>query len=241
MPAPRPVRRRPGRGRLLTFIHLFILPHTVIGIGALAWALYGVVLLLGPTVSAQVTQKAITRTSKGGVIHTVYYSFPLGAQREQGQDTVSAETYSQLERRDRVPVRVPIIGPPLDHFVMEGDWSAVGEVSQRWFFTLIWDGVMAAFWWLLLIRPLINRNLVATGRPATATVTQREMQRGKTTNYYLRYEFTTHCGEPIRSRMSVDRDGYFRAREGEAATVLYSETRPRFNVLYPYGEYEVVE
>ena len=71
---PRQVHRSASSGCSLTFLRLFILPHMLIGIGALAYIpVRALVQYFGTPVTATVQRKDSRNGSKGKVIRSVQY------------------------------------------------------------------------------------------------------------------------------------------------------------------------
>src|SRR4051794_6798744 len=91
---PRRLRRRAGWGPVvgLWFLRLFILPHTLVGIGLIAASLFAPFLwLCGVDVPGEITKLEVTRR-KGDEVCNVHYVYTVYNVAYANATIVSAET-----------------------------------------------------------------------------------------------------------------------------------------------------
>lgn len=254
-PAPRPIRRRAGRPAFVGCFVLLIMPHTIVGLFMLMGLIQSLIgLFLGPVVPATVVAHNTTHSSKGGTSYHLRLSYDVYGDHEERDCTVGSDAYNRIE--DGAAIEVKLMNRPrlLPGIQMAGavplfsPTAPLGAVAAQAGFTLFWDGIVGVFLYILLVLPWLYRSLVINGVPVEGRITGKKVQSGKSTTYYLLYEFTPLPSglptmdslQPLRSKMTVRSQEYHRAQEGERVTVLYREGRPKLSVLYEYGDYEVV-
>lgn len=235
LPAPRAVRRRPGHGSLITFVHIFILPHTVVGIAGVfvVLGMLGMLLFGERTVGTVVNSTAVT-SKKNGTSWTTELSFTIDGRTER--TTESLREFHAVG--STVPLRVISLG---------GDVRAQSEnelpfiLGFGFFFITFWNAVMFAFHWRLTFLPLRYKRLVREGYVASGRVTKREEIRGSKgrISYKLSYDYSVE-GIPLSGEMNVLKDDYASLSEGSVVTVLVSETKPNQSVIYRCAPYEAV-
>lgn len=85
---------------------------------------------------------------------------------------------------------------------------------------------------LLFLGPFAFNDIISanernsSGRIATATVTNRRISRGKSTSYYLSYQFTTHTERTIQREEGVNSGLYNQSPVGTTLQVVYAENNP---------------
>src|SRR4051794_10637986 len=111
-PTPRGVRYRDGwaTGCGLWVVRLFLLPHTIIGIGALVVAMWSTgvyvgVLAFGTDCPGAVVRKTERPGSKGKTYRYVDYEYTANGRLYTGRVSVDADEYRQVNTGDRVTVR----------------------------------------------------------------------------------------------------------------------------------------
>ena len=117
---PQPPRRVRGRlGGGLWFGRIFMLPHTLVGIGVIGFLIFMVLWqIAGSDIPGTVTGSRISHSTKHGDSYIFEYQFEAGGQRKQGSDSVSRALYDQykpgIEAQPGVTVHYFAIGP-LEH------------------------------------------------------------------------------------------------------------------------------
>lgn len=232
VPTPRPVRRRASHGSLITFVHFFILPHTLVGLGGIV-ALLGTLGLatIGKTVDGTVISTSEHKSSKGGRSYPTRLTFTLDGHTEETQQSLQQQ---------------PTIGATLPLRVLEVAGTVLyvsnteGLLFQALFllvFFSFWNGIIGFTHWNLTFLPLRQKGLVREGVPVIGRVTERKEVRGKRgrISYRLSYDYFIE-GLTLRGRMNVRETEAL--SEGTTVTVLVSERHPNRSVIYRCAPYE---
>lgn len=240
---PRPTRRRPGRGWLIGFQQLFILPHTLVGIGLIGFMIGSwLFLIFGTTVPAQITELKTTRGSKNTTAYEVHFRYQHFGSDHRDSTTVPKAVFDTFHQNDMVEVKVfPLPGTKFTQLKYPGAMdSHVVKVMVSTGMALFWNGIVSVFLWALYIRPLINRWLVRNGWPAPGRITSKSVSSGKSTSYYVEYQFDLPKEGTQQGKMEVTSDAYSLVNNGDSVSVLYSTKKPGWNVVYELADYEVV-
>jgi hypothetical protein len=233
--APRAVQRRAAHGGFITFVHLFTLPHTLIGI----LGLFVLVGFFGFAVFSQVVDGTVTSTSelvsrKGARSYPTNLDFAFEGRTETTNESLS----ERPEVGATVPLRVLRMGGEL----------IVRPAGELWFellfavvFVGFWNGVMGLLHWRITFLPLRQRALVREGLPVVGRVTSHQEIRGNkgSKTYRLGYDYFIE-GLTLRGQMDVRQEDFLALADGDAVTVLVSEKHPDRSVLYRCAPYEVV-
>lgn len=250
---PRRIRaKRLGMG--LWFIRLFILPHTIVGLGALGavvgfpiWYAFGTI---------HVAQVTATRTysshGKNGTTHhfEVTYTYNLEGHPRIGTADVDEQAFNEINGGRQPMIEKPKYGtvtmrglgiPPLYY---DAPVRSSGSFWPTWGFLVLWasfwNGVLSVFWWMLWIRPWQVRRLYRNGRVGFGVVRDKREKSGKSTTYYIKYEFRTEDGLHDVRENTVEAAEYHRATIGENVVVLHRDGKTKPSVLYEYGGYTCV-
>lgn len=238
MPPPRAVRRREGTGGRFLGMRLFILPHTLIGIGVLLFVIGEPVLIgLTPTTPGVVTDLSAHTGRKGGTTYRMDFDYSptgTGGWAAHDRETITRNEYEILHPGDRVRVHTAGIGR-FHYVTLSRSFGAYARSRFRiWVWAIFWNGVMSFILYPMWVRPIRHRKLVRIGRPVAGKITTRYVTRNKSTAYYVKYEFTTGDipREQRQGRMSITRAQYDALTDGSAVTVLYDPDRPAHHVIY---------
>ncbi|MBI4751257.1 MAG: hypothetical protein HY774_22485 [Acidobacteria bacterium] len=240
---PRPIRRRSGRGWLIGFQQIFILPHTLVGIGLIMFMIGSwLFLVFGTTVPAQVTELKTTRGSKNTTAYEVHFRYQHFGSDHRDQTTVPKAVFDTFHQNDVVEVKVfPLPGTKFTQLKYPGAMDAhIVKVMVSTGMALFWNGIVSVFLWAFYIRPLINRWLVRNGWPAPGRITGKSVSSGKSTSYYVEYQFDVPKEGTQQGKMEVSADAYALVNNGDMVSVLYSSTNPRWSVVYEVADYEVM-
>lgn len=244
-PVPRRVRSSIGRAAQLWLGRIFLLPHTLIGIGALG---YWVFLLLwggfASDVPGVVTGSETHRTRKGGTVYTLKYEFHIGRKTKAGSSNVSRALYERIQAADAsLPVTVRYFSiAGFDHHALResgsGTWTSFGFLT---IWMLFWNSIMSVFIYGFWIRPIRVRRLYKRGDVIGGKIVGKRTRTGKTTSYYVSYEFRHPItGEIVRAETQArNRADWERASEGQPVTVLYTFNNPKWSTIYEFGGYRV--
>lgn len=260
---PRNIRRRAGHnlGCGIWFLRLFILPHTLVGLGLIGWVVLNVALLAaGTNTQAEVVRK-YRSSGDNGYVYNVEYAFgPDGRYRDKTSipkpqyDRIILPAADQVERDTVAPSQLPVrylaAGDLHYSHPLQGSWGLWGLLGFSILFGLFWNGILSVFFYLAWIGPYVGRKLYIHGKVARGritskkTSTSRPNRRGRgglTKHINLKYEFETESGQTVKGSTSAAQGspGDLDAYVGQAVTVLYRPDRPRQSVLYEYGNYEI--
>jgi hypothetical protein len=247
VPTPRRVRYRDrGTGCGLWFVRLFILPHTIIGAGALGAALtftamYLAVWLFGDEHPAGVVKRSEQRGSKG-MHHTIEYEYTVAGRPHAGRVSVNADQYRQIAEGDRFTVRALAAAPEARAWVRLPGQTPLLEVGAAWLVALFWNGVLSVFLWNVYLRPWRMRRLVRWGRPAPGIVRGQTVSTTKGTKlYHLTFEYAAAdeagAAAVFTGKMASTQAAAASARAGDVVTVLYDRRKPGRSLIYKYADF----
>jgi hypothetical protein len=239
---PRPVRRRAG----------------TLGCGVIGGRLFAVIFLcVGlfllariPIVYAMVThgeshtgtvQKTWTSRGRRSTSYHVQFSYEAGGQIHTDSRTVSHAQYDQLST---APPSLPLDVRALsfadtyyDQMYLPGE-SLWGPVWVAVLVAVVGNGIAWLISYFVWIVPWQHKKLCREGKPIVGQIARMHSTKGKTTTYFLDYEFD-HPGLGVRVRtMTVTRERWHQAYVGEPVSVLCYSHRKRPTVIYEYGDFE---
>ncbi len=237
-------------------LRLFLLPHTLVGMGALGAAIgFPIWANFGHDHHAKVTQtRYYTSTTKGNTRdhYEVTYSYQVEGRTRKGSADVEESTFralggtvtEQLESPKYGTVIVRSLGsaPPLYY-------DAVIETGQPlWqkglgitFFALFWNGIMSIFLYAAYYVPWRTRRLYRNGQVGFGVITNKYTKSGKSTSYYIEYDFFTATGQPGHGKTQVnDRKSFDAAYIRQNVIVLHADGRVKPSVVYDFGGYKCV-
>lgn len=152
-PTPRRVGYRDGAktGCGLWFIRLFLLPHTIIGIGFLSVAigstgLYVAVGLFGETYDGKVVKKE-TRKHKTGKTNYAHYVFTADGREHTGEVSISEAGFAEIRESDAITVRALEAWPERGNWPRVPGHSPLRDIGAMWLAALFWNGIMSVFLW----------------------------------------------------------------------------------------------
>ena len=117
----------------------------------------------------------------------------------------------------------------------ESPWESVG---LAFLFALFWNGVLSIFVYMLWIGPWQAKRLCQCGTAVPGRISGKHISRGKTTSYYLDYEFVQPPFGLRKKRQYVPSARYQQTHVGEMVTVLCFPNKKRPTVVYEYGYFE---
>ncbi len=243
---PQPPRRVRGRlGGGIWFIRLFILPHTLIGIGAAAYL--GFLLLwwiFGTDVPGTVTGADVHYSSKHGASYTLNYRFEINGQTKTSSDGVSYGMYQRYQPPNgtNLPVTVHYFSVGFkEHSRLCEGGSLWNEIGGLCIWAGFWNAVLSIFIYQLWFKPLQARWLYKYGAATTGKVVRKRVRTGKSTTYYVAYAFQDpYSGQSYESEITVwNAETWQSVAEGQTVTILYSRDKPKRSTVYECGGYEV--
>ena len=243
--APRQIQGGPGGS--IWFTRIFILPHTLVGLGAFfVWLFVWLWILFGTDTAGKVTGSKTSYSRKGGTTFSLQYQYDDGQQIRDGSDGVKNEIYQKFQGQKDTWPAVTVhhfeLGPIHQAKLKESQslWAVLGFLTLWMGF---WNSVVGIFVYQIWVKPLQLRWLCRHGAATTGRVTGKRTRSGKSTTYYVSYVFTVPgYPEPIKKEMVVNKAGLWTsATQDQQITVLYSVNKPkRLNAVYEFSGYTVV-
>ena len=248
-PPPRRVRAKLGGS--IWFGRIFLLPHTLIGIGAAGYLLFLLLWqLLGTDIPGTITDKKIQYSSKHGKHYQLTYEYKAGGGPQFGTQNVSPALYQSYHPREAtnppVTVHYFAIGPMKHTALRESGslWSGIGFMAL---WTGFWNLVVFIFVYQFWIKPSQAKRLYRYGEAATGTVLDKRLSATRSSTrkptYYVSYEFREpSSGQTLQNEIQVwNPAAWEQAEDGQIITVLYLRDNPRQNTAYEFGGYRVVD
>jgi hypothetical protein len=238
-PAPRSVHRKRGSGCGVNFLRLFILPHTLVGVGLIvAIPVTAYIRNCGQPVTATVDKLDTHRSSKGKISYYVDYHFTLDDRRYDERDSVPLDTYAYTHRGDQIAGRAGLV---FNHALFFGPGAFGGPgVLALMGFALFWNGIVGIFFYTAWIAPIRQRLLVKHGAVAAGVVSGKEIIRGKGTRYKISYTFTPRNFDDQTGSCIVSRSVYDDTEPDAPCTILYDQNKPRRNLAYEFCDFRVL-
>lgn len=243
---PRPPRRVRGRlGGGIWFARIFMMPHTLIGIGAAGYLVFLLLWrLLGSDIPGTVVGSKISHSSKHGDSYVLNYQFQAGGQTKSSSDGVSLALYQRYQNRNETnpPVTVHYFSiGPLEHSALHTGSSLWGEIGALTLWASFWNLIISIFLYQYWVKPLRARMLYRNGEATAGTLLRKRVQKGKTSTYYVSYKFNDpFSGKVFESEIQVWNPAEWHlAMEGQPVTVLYSRDNPKRSTVYEFGGYRV--
>jgi hypothetical protein len=219
---------------------------------AIVFLLVGLVLLFrvpvtiavvthGESHPGQVQRTWISKSRRSTTYH-VQYSYEAGGQFHSGSRSVSSGQYDDLSGPAAQSVPLDVRAMPIGDVFFEqaflpGEWLW-GPVWLAALIAAIVNGVASLIFYYVWIVPWRQKLLVRDGKPVAGQIVKMHSTSGKTTSYYLDYEFD-HPGLGVRTAtLMVQSESWHRAQVGEPVTVLCYAHRKRPTVIYEYGDFE---
>lgn len=234
---PRVVARRPGSGAGNFFVFaIFLSIGLVIAAFCIAEPLF---LLLSPAIPGHVigTESHFTSGRHGGWTYRIKFVYTENGRELSDRQTTSFRRFRSAHAGDPVQVHAIDIG---NWHYDELDMTSGDYVGTRWFiwlWVLIWNGGILFILRAILITP---RRLIRDGKPVIGQITGKQMVRGKSTSFYLKYTYQPEGTEPLNRQMSVNRSTYDQAVENTDVVVLYDPERPKRSLIYQYSPYQAL-
>lgn len=235
---PRPITRRAGHGHFINFMHIFLAPHALVGIGLVFMLLFGIAhSFFGTQVEALVLGKSESSTKKGPS-YSLRYEYQLPGKRIFAEESVSWRLYAKLHQGAVVKVKALAIGPFSTENLLEAEPKI--PILFIFLFMLLWNGcLLGGFIWPLVIVPLLQRSLVREGRPIPGFIVYFYIDKRKRGNlYYIKYGYAP-ADQQLTREMRIRKEDYAAAVvDKSSVTILYDPKRPLRSVIYRYAPYK---
>ena len=199
------------------WIRIFILPHTIIGIGLLAYPIleFGT-QYFGTETRVTVIDKSSSRDSEGDRHYKVEYLMPsdseAGNKREIG---VKRRIYKRLKVGDSLDIKsLPETKNLVSHVKLATDANyespSINQIGFYMMFMLFWNFCMVAAYIPLYVLPFINWCLLRFGDVVEGEVTSLDRtEKDDTTCYSIEYsfapEFQKGRTKPRKSQKKIGR------------------------------------
>jgi len=246
-PPPRRVRLFPGASRVdYWFGRIFILPHTLIGIGALGYLLFLLLWrIFGTDIPGVVTGTENSVSSKGHFSYSVKYEYAVGQDRKSGSAGVNEEVYERFHQqekdRPRVTVHYFALGSYEHARLREGRslWAEVGMIAG---WAGFWNTVVGLALYQLWVVPLRLRWLYKHGEAAPGTLVGKREKAGRSTTYYMTYTFRVNeTGELRQVESQAGNVPMWKmVKVGQPVIVLYARDNLKRSTVYELGGYGVL-
>ena len=169
------------------------------------------------------------------------YWYEAGGQVRSDSRSVS---HAQFDSLTAQPTSLPldvrakeVLGSYYDQMFLPGE-SLTGPVWITALVAALMNGFAFLIGYFIWIVPMQHKRLCREGKPIAGRITRMHSSSGKTTTYYLDYEFD-HPGLGERTAtMTVSSERWHQAQVREAVSVLCYPNRKR--PMYEYGDFECV-
>lgn len=246
-PPPRRVRVYPGVSLAgIWFGRIFILPHTLIGIGVFGYFVFLLIWrVFGTDIPGVVTGTEAQEYSKG-THYRVRYTYQVGKETKVGADAVNEEVYERFHRQENAKPSVTVhyfaLGSYQHRRLREGGslWREVGTMAAAAGF---WNAIVGLGLYKLWIVPLRLRWLYKYGEATPGTLGAKREQTGRTTTYYMTYSFRVNeTGELRQVESEVGNVAMWKMIPVDhPVIVLYARDNPKRSTVYELGGYGVLE
>lgn len=221
---------------------LFILPHMIVGVGFVCVFLIKVALgVFGTRTEGRVDLLDLKSSKKNEVSYKLEYSFFVNEQKHHGESQVEGNSYQALKVHHKVPVVYLSWLPSLASDAIERDRPFPHHTWLIGGFSVLWNGIVGVFFYVLYIAPLREKRLLKNGSIADGALTELGTSRsvkGRIT-YYARYAYqvagVTHGGE-----VSLTKNEYGNAHVGMPIRAVYDAKSPQKSETLEYGFWKVV-
>jgi hypothetical protein len=247
---PQPPRRVHGSpGGRIWFTRMFIMPHTLIGIGAASYLVFLLLwCLFGTDLPATVVDSNVSHSSKHGDSYNLKYRFETGGETRFDSDTVNWSIYQTYQNQNpgqtkpSVTARYLGLGPLHHSALLQGGspWSKIGGLAL---WAGFWNGILSVFVYQFWVKPIRTRLLYKYGASTSGKLLHKRESTGKSTTYYVSYRFSDpFSGHEYESEIQVWKaEDWQQAVEGQPVTVLFAQNNPKRSTVYEFGGYRVDE
>ena len=244
-PPPRRVHGRLGGG--LWFVRIFLLPHMLVGIGAVGYLVFLLLWLpFGVDYPATVVGSKISHSSKHGDTYTLRYRFEAGGETRFDSVSVGWPVYqacqNQIPGQTYPTLTAHYFGlGPLHHSALREVGSLWSEIGFLTLWAAFWNGVLSIFVYLIWVKPLRARSLYKYGASTSGKLLNKRVRTGKSATFYVSYEFNDPAsGSRYESEIQVWRAGEWQeAVFGQPVTVLFAQNHPKRSTVYEFGGYRI--
>jgi hypothetical protein len=248
-PSPRKLQRRKGISLLGSgCLRIFIIPHTLVGIGILLVFLGKLALgTVGTKTEANIVAKTIShskkssRRSHSNTSYNVKFAFVHDRQSYEGQSNVGETTYGSLPEQGRIPIVYLPIAPKFFADYQDPESAFPSNTWPMLGFALFWNAIVGVFFYVAYIGPWREKQLIVQGGEADGKVLSKSFTRGYKggTRYEITYSYTV-LGATYKGSASVNAALYEATPEGAPLSVAYDLAKPQRSMAVELSDWEVV-
>jgi hypothetical protein len=238
-PTPRKVRlRRPP-----LFPVAFVAIFAAAGIAIIVFWLVPLVLSYAAIFIGATAPGEITRVEKSGNRKTRYrlhYTFKAEEAPLSSHYDVDKSTFDSIKVGDPITVRFLRLCPEISAAIDEPAYSRSTNDCCFTLFVLVWNSFVAMMLFVMLREARVRFNLAKFGTATLGRVANKEIRHGKSTQYIIRYRFRSADGAERESTNATTKANYDALAIGAPVTVLYNPEKPDQNVIYRFGDFDVI-
>jgi hypothetical protein len=244
-PPPRRIAGTTGGRGEVWFGRIFVLPHTLIGIGALGYLVFMVLWrLFGTDIPGVVTGTEISHSRKGKTTYLLKYRYEVAKVVKFGEAAVDPGVYERFQTHGESSTSVTVhyfaLGP-LDHARLREGGSLWTEVGLLTLWAGFWNTAIGLALYQLWVVPLKLRWLYKHGEASTGTLTAKRVATGRSSTYYVTYTFREReTGQLLQKETQVSNiPAWHQLEAGQPLTVLYAPGNPTRSAVYELCGYRV--
>jgi hypothetical protein len=241
--SPRKVRYRNKSGCLgIWGIRLFILPHTLVGLGVALMFLFKISLgLFGSRVDGRFESEANKLNSKGKSFVLLKYSFFANQERHIAEVEVSESRNRMLKEKAFLPIVYLSILPSKTSQIMEPDKIFPPDTWMAGGFALFWNSILSVFVYAIYISPYRKKRLLMYGVETSGQVTTCSSYRGSKggTRYSVAYFYMVD-GVKYEDAENVYKSQFENTHEGMTLRIIYDPTKPQRSTAVQLSYWEIV-
>lgn len=239
---PRQIRSRKHAGFIgLIFVRLFILPHTLLGLGLLLLLLSKFTLaIFGQQSEARVLKKTTQAGSKGGATYKVAYSFTHNVTEYSGNSQIDQAIYQQLRESRSIPIVYLSFLPQYVSDYREPGHFFPANTGSFFLIAIFWNGVVGVFIYVLYIDPWRRKQLIRHGTAAMGRIEAMSIQRGSkgAARYMVNYSYEVE-NQRHEASISTTREQYEAHQIGESVAITYDPVKPKRSVPVDLSPWEL--
>lgn len=221
---------------------LFVLPHMIVGVGFVFVFLIKVALgVFGTRTEGRVDLLDLKSSKKDEVSCKLEYSFFVNEQKHHGESQVEGNSYQALKVHDKVPVVYLSWLPSLASDAIERERPFPHDTWLIGGFSVIWNGIVGVFFYVLYIEPLREKRLLKNGSIADGALTELGTSRsvkGRIT-YYAKYSYHVD-GVIHEDTVNLTKNEYANTHVGMPIRAVYDPKSPQKSETLEYGFWKAV-
>jgi|SRR5579862_9481779 len=234
---PRMIRKRRSTSRTPILAIILIVAIILIPVGMSIFSVLEPVLLShAPLIDGTIIRRYMTHGRKGSVSYHIDYSYPQDGIMKDDSQSVLRSTYYGLRTGQRVEVRLISIGGWKSS---ELDLVFQNYAAERW---PVWAiaGIFDTIILVIIISQYRQKQLLRNGTPVIGRAMEKRITKGKSTSYWVTYEFDAQGGGMIQKKKATQSHFYNRINEGDPICIVYDPMHPRRSLIYDDYAYECI-